>query len=386
MPHSFRTAMKALRETAGLSHYDLSRRIPWSTAAIGHAETGRRRPSSQLAAALDEVLGANGLLIALAAAERVQGRNVDDVKRRSLLTAGIVATASLAVPAREASGRVSGSDVEQLVRRTAELRRLDDSLGGADTFALYCAELENTQDTLSRTTYSEKTCRALHAVLAEQAQLAGWAAFDAGWQDRSVPLYAASRAAAREAGDDALGSNALALEAYQHAFGGQPDLAMTQGSCAGLTAKVPAQVRALIYDRAAFTYAAAGQPAETESALNNAADALAEVDGSPTPDWAGWVDTQELDIMTGRCWAALRRPLRAVVPLERALADFPDEHARDKALYLLALGEAYAYGGELQLATQTIARASALTVGVASKRPAIRMRHTLAMVGQLPAA
>ncbi|WP_246002110.1 hypothetical protein [Allorhizocola rhizosphaerae] len=262
---------------------------------------------------------------------------------------------------------------------------MDDSLGGAETFALYLSEMETTQETLRRTSHNAATRKALRAVLAEQAQLAGWAAFDAGWYDRSISLYATSRAAATGAGDDSLNANALALEAYQYAFSGQPDVELARASCQAATERVPAQVRALIFDRAAFTFASAGDTSETESALDNMAGALLTTEDSRSPNWAQWVDLQELDIMTGRCWSALRRPLRAVAPLERALETFPDQSARDKALYLLALGEAYAYGGELDLAANTITRASALAVGVASNRPAMRMRVTLASIPHLRA-
>jgi len=378
--------MKALRETAGFSLYDLARRIHWSKAAVGHAETGHRLPSRELARVLDDALSANGLLVALAAAERDQGRNVSDMKRRSLLLAGIAAGTSFAAPKSQPTGRVNGSDVKRLLLRTAELRQLDDSLGGADTFALYASEMDRTRDTLSRTSHNAATRKALHAVLAEQAQLAGWAAFDAGWLERSISLYATSRTMAAEAGDPSLLANAFALEAYQHAFDGRPDVELAMASCAAVTEQVPPRVRALIFDRAAFTYASANLVRETEAALEEVAEALAGNEDDQSPDWAQWLDLQELDIMTGRCWSALRRPLRAVGPLERALATFPDQYARDKALYLLALGEAYAYGGELGLAASTIARASSLTAGVASTRPAKRIRLTLASISALKSA
>ncbi|GHJ48616.1 hypothetical protein Cs7R123_59580 [Catellatospora sp. TT07R-123] len=232
---------------------------------------------------------------------------------------------------------------------------------------------------LSGGTYTDGTRRALLAVLAEQAQLAGWAAFDAGWMGRSAHLYQTSRHAAVEAGDQALVANALALDAYQRAFSGRVDVELARASCQALTAYVPAKVRALVFDRAAWSYAVAGLVAEAEAALGEAARAL-DGQGAPAdPDWAAWVDAQEIDIMTGRCWSALGRPLRAVPPLTGALADFPDAYARDKALYLLALAEAYLHGREVELAASTITRAHSLTAGVASTRPKARIAATLAL-------
>lgn len=371
--------MRALRESAGLSLLALANRVQWSKAAVGHAETGARTVSPDLARALDTALGAGGVLIALAATERDQGRNLDDVKRRTLLkglAAGGAAYATLLPPP---SGRVSVADVAPLLERTAELRRLDDVVGGADTFALYLAEVEKTQAILTGASHNAATRRALLAALAEQSQLCGWAAFDAGWVNRSEQLYQTSRDAAAEADDPGLFANAMALDAYQRAFGGEPDPTLAQASCDALTDRTPPGVRALILDRAAYTFAVAGMTGEAETALGHAAAALADPGGPPTPDWAAWVDPVELDIMTGRCWAALRRPLRAVPPLERALAQFPDEYARDRALYTLALAEAYLHARELELAAQTIQAAHELTRGLASTRPATQLRRTMAL-------
>lgn len=212
--------------------------------------------------------------------------------------------------------------IAPLLTRTANLRRLDDALGGADTFELFLAEVARTEDILKSTTHSYRTHRALLTLLAEQAQLAGWAAFDAGWLDRSAVPYMRSQDAAREAGDPALVANALALHAYQKAFNGQPDPGMAEVSRQALSRRVPPRVRALVHDRASWTFALANMPSRAQLSLDQAAEALSANEGSPDPDWSAWVDETELDIMTGRCWSALRRPLRAVEPLERALAHF----------------------------------------------------------------
>ncbi|MEI5100489.1 hypothetical protein RB200_20610 [Streptomyces sp. PmtG] len=107
-------------------------------------------------------------------------------------------------------------------------------------------------------------------------------------------------------------------------------------------------------------------------------EALAEADGQPQPDWAAWVDRTELDIMTGRCWAELSRPLRAVPVLESALARYDDNHARDKALYSSWLAQAYLTAGEAEQAAAVASRALALADGVASVRPRKQLAPVLA--------
>lgn len=102
---------------------------------------------------------------------------------------------------------------------------------------------------------------------------------------------------------------------------------------------------------------------------------------TPQPDWVSWVDRNELQIMTGRCWTELRRPLRAVPVLEAALASYDDSHARDKALYLSWLADSYLVAGEVEQAVATADRALDLANGIASVRPRARLAPFLQRLG-----
>ncbi len=90
-----------------------------------------------------------------------------------------------------------------------------------------------------------------------------------------------------------------------------------------------------------------------------------------------WVDDTELQIMAGRCWTELHRPLRAVPLLEDVLARYEDIHARDKALYLTWLATAYLDAGEPEQAAAVTGRAVDLAAGVGSVRPAARTATVL---------
>jgi hypothetical protein len=94
------------------------------------------------------------------------------------------------------------------------------------------------------------------------------------------------------------------------------------------------------------------------------------------------VDQTELDIMTGRCWTELRRPLRAVPVLTRALDQYADHHARDKALYLSWLADSYLTAGEVEAAAAVTGRALDLAAGVASVRPRQRLAPLLRQLRQ----
>lgn len=289
----------------------------------------------------------------------------------------------------EAGPRIGRDVPVRLRKRTARLRRLDDVLGGGDTYRVYVGEYQATKALLRDGSYTEETGRSLLSVLAEQAQQAGWAAFDAGRHADASGLYEAGHQAAVAAGDAALAGNALAFLAYQ-----QVSTSRTAGvetavqSCRTAGPGAPAGVRALLYGRLAWAYAAAGNVGETERALNTAEAALGEADGEPEPDWATW-DGNGLQIMTGRCWTELRRPLRTIPVLEDVLVRYDDTHARDKSLYLSWLADAYLAAGEIEQAAKTASRVLELSAGVASVRPRQRIApvlHGLTAHRTVPAA
>ena len=113
--------------------------------------------------------------------------------------------------------------------------------------------------------------------------------------------------------------------------------------------------------------------------LGRAEEALAKTNaGAPAPDWAAWAHSPvELEIMAGRCWTELGRPLRAVPLLESAMADYDDGHARDKALYLSWLADAHLDAGEVEHAAGVAEVALDLSAGVASARPHSRLAKVL---------
>ncbi len=278
--------------------------------------------------------------------------------------------------------RLDEHDVRRLVERTARLRRLDDFLGGTATVHLYESEARLTERLIAETSHSEGTRRALMTVYGEQVQQAGWAAFDAGMNDRASRHFTASLSAAEEAGDVALAGNSLAFIAYQQAFNLTPDVTLATTSYDRAKAGAPKRVLALLLERLAFTHAVAGDVCATAEALDLARTTLVESSGPPDPDWVFWVDETEIDIMAGRCWSQLHRPLRSIPLLTSALSRYDDAHARDKALYLSWLASAYLDADEPEHAAAVTTQAIDLASGVASERPWARI---LDLAGRLEA-
>lgn len=286
------------------------------------------------------------------------------------------------MPSRTAGNRIGLSTVTELRGNIARLRRLDDHLGGGDTYRLYLAEVEKAATLLNDGSFSAATRRELLTLFAEQAQQAGWAAFDAGWHREAQQLYQRSFNAAREADNAGLAGNALALRTYQLLAVGTVATDLTDKSLSIAAGDVHPAVKSLLYQRGAWTYAVAGQAEQAARALGHAEEALTiGDDGATGPDFAAWAhDPTELRIMIGRCWTELHRPLRAVPALETAMAQYDDSHARDKALYLSWLADAYLDAGEAEPAAAAVNHALDLSGSVASARPQQRLS---AVMGRL---
>lgn len=319
---------------------------------------------------------------ALADALQISSVQLDDLLRTSTdgggsldrrAFAGLATAVALVPLARARSGsQVGATQVRQLQIRTARLRRLDDHLGGMDTYAVYTSEMAATEKLIKTASYSSQAARALTGVLAEQAQMAGWAAFDAGRLTDSRRHYRRALDAARESGDAGLEGNSLAFLAYEKA-----DRQTAAESTRVAGTRATPRVRALLHERLAWTYAVGGQAYQAEKALDAAARAVRETASTPEPDYVFWVDSLEVDIMTGRCLSELQNHSRAVRVLGDALGRYDDTHSRDKALYLTWLAHAHLGADEPERAAAVVGHALDLAAGVGSVRPGERLRGVL---------
>ncbi|GAB7039684.1 MULTISPECIES: helix-turn-helix domain-containing protein [Catenuloplanes] len=382
----WRARLRDLRQARGLSQRDLGRRALSSKTQISDFETGKACPTEETVKLLDDALGAAGELVRLA--------QTITIPRRQAVQLGLAAMAgglaSSASPHR--TGRVGSASVDRLQRRAARLRRLDDLVGGADTYRVYLGEVAATEALLADGSYSDDVGRQLLCLLAEQAQQAGWAAFDAGWQPEAERLYRLSLAAAEQARNTArtaaekvpaaaLAGNALALLAYQLLALRRPASELAIEACRTAGDDVPASVRALLNERCAWALAMAGR-GDAAAGHMDIATAAAVAHGPGEPDWSAWVDATEVEIMRGRVWSVLQRPIRAIRALEDALEGMPETHARDKALYTSWLADAYVDAGEPEKAVELAIDALDLADGVASVRPWERIE---AVSDRLPA-
>ncbi|WP_218718790.1 hypothetical protein [Nocardia sp. MH4] len=294
----------------------------------------------------------------------------DATKRRNFLALVGLTAVSGASTSRE----IGGTEIAEMRARFGRLVELDNHLGGGDTYQLYVTELSRTESALQTMSPRTAVARGLAELASQQAQQAGWAAFDAGFNDAAHRLFVYGKQAAREAGDRALEANALVHIAYATNDRGAAGVA--DAACDALGASAPPKAVALLESRRAWSRARSGDRDGASRALDMARVALQSDTGSdPEPSWYSWIDHNELDIMTGRVWSVLREPAKATPPLVRALDGYPAHWARDRALYLSWLADACLDAGDPESAIATADTALDLATTVASARPLIRIRE-----------
>jgi transcriptional regulator with XRE-family HTH domain len=211
MADTWGDVLRWIREASGLSHAGLAGRAYVSAASIGHAETGRRRPTGDLAHACDQALGTTPLLALLHDLDR------SDMRRRALIraagaVAGVGGSAglhALAEVVRDGLAEVSGGpDWDTMVADYG--RRLVIDPSAAYGSALLASLMLATEHLRQRPTVREPARAAAHLAqlyglwqggTGQTAAARGWYRSAAALADRSTDVataqYVRARAASR---------------------------------------------------------------------------------------------------------------------------------------------------------------------------------------------
>lgn len=189
----------------GIGVRELGRRAYRDKGYISRLASGKQRPSPEAARDLDEILGADGELAALArqaapdlahphvlsltpglpgpALEVLAGPDTagegDDVDRRAFNVAAMGLLAGMLVPAVPPPPVVSAADVRGLRRAAGELWARDWTVGGSALLRDAVRQYAAAHARLDHSSYTSATGRELQAVSAELAACAGFVAFDA---------------------------------------------------------------------------------------------------------------------------------------------------------------------------------------------------------------
>lgn len=265
---------------------------------------------------------------------------------------------------------VTGADL-------AQLRRLDDLLGGTDLAGHGAQRLESALVALGQGGRGER--RPLLRLVAGAGQLAGWQAADAGDAVAALHAYRLALLAAAAAGDRTAAGHVLASASHLFATV-EPGTALllARAGQGGAGRGGPPALRALLAHRVAFAAALLGRRPAADAALTVAEQALARHRPAAAPDWSYWLDPAAAAGMTGRTLVALGRPLRAV-PLLRAGAR--SGRLRERAVYGSWLARAYAELGEVEQAVEAGGAALVAAVGSGSARAAAEVTGVARLLG-----
>jgi tetratricopeptide (TPR) repeat protein len=190
-------------------------------------------------------------------------------------------------------------------------------------------------------------------------------------------VYLNGVSAAQGANNRALAAQLLSSLSYQIANVGKPhDAALLARSATRGAGDATPVVRALLLERVAWASARSRDQAATRRALDAVDDAYenrsSEID---EPEWVYWLDRGEIDVMAGRCLIELGDPTAAEPLLSSAIGSYDASHAREIALYLTWLAEAYIKAGVADAARNTLARAQKIARGVGSARLDLRINQ-----------
>ena len=269
---------------------------------------------------------------------------------------------------------------ERLVRKTEhrveQLRHMDDFIGGGDLHELVERELRGAIYLANEATYTEALGRRLLAVVGDLYQLAGWVATDAGMASAAARYYTGGIHAAHAADDPALAANLISLLSYLYSNVGRRDDAVLLAHTAweGAKHRASATTIALLQERIAWAHARAGEPRQTQRALDEADRCYARRNPADDPGWVYWLNQQEMQIMAGRCYTELRQPRRAEPLLRGALDRYSDDLAREASLYASWLAESCVQAGEIDEAAAQASRSLLLSTRVNSSRARERRR------------
>jgi transcriptional regulator with XRE-family HTH domain len=278
----------------------------------------------------------------------------------------------LARPDHPPPGPDTPPELDRLAARLADLRRMDDLVGGLDLARLVDRELRAALS-LFRAAGPRGRRPALRLV-AEFAQLAGWVHADAGDPAAARRAYRVALRAAAAGADRQFAGYVLACLSHQALAAGDPHeaLLLARTARAGTAPGASALTQALLLHRIALAAAGCGERSTAHAALAAAERVADRCRPEREPPWLYWIDPPELSAMTGRCLTALRRPVRAV---GRLAEPRPAVGPRTAALYGTWLARACLQLGEVELACRIASRGLRNAVRAGSARAATGLRH-----------
>ena len=275
--------------------------------------------------------------------------------------------------------RLNPDLLDRLDGRLADLRQLDDALGGIELRNLAVGEFRWLVHLADRASYDTESGQRLFSLLAEAARLCGWLHFDSSHHAAAQSYYVTGLRCSALANDSMTGANVLACVSFQAALTDQHQDAVSLIDSAQQQVRHHAtpRLRALLASRKARAHAKAGDVVGCGRALGDAERSL-DVASTDTaePDWLYYFDEAELTAQAGACWVDLYQPARARPLIDDALRNINPKYVRDRAIYHARSAKAYLQDNELELACHELRTA----VDLAYRSGSVRSLETVRTV------
>jgi transcriptional regulator with XRE-family HTH domain len=338
---AFGKRMRQLMAERNLSLRRLAKIVPCNVGYLSRIMNGLKPPSTQVAARLDELLGANGELLALVdgttAAPPISeelpdlgwAASVEDARRIVVELFGCDASARtvqsgerevvrsatlrwLVEPPDAKTQQVRGwrrigeSDVKRLHAVRRHLKILDDAHGGGTAFPMALSYLRGEVKPLLEGHYGETTGRQLLEAAAELVLDAGWMAYDAGADQQLARRYMVHALRLAHAADNRLlGGRILCALSHQALHLREVRLAveLARAARSGTAEVATPKVTAMVAAMQACALAAAGEAKPCTDALSDAEHSLLRAETvDENPQW--------LDFDEGGLWGHAARAYR----------------------------------------------------------------------------
>jgi transcriptional regulator with XRE-family HTH domain len=309
MAESFGRALRRWRETAGLSQPQLARQVPISQSSLSRYENDSQHADRGTAARLDELVGADGELVALLAPTGTEDLDSDDRARLAH---------SFAHPSR-----VDGRSVSALADVLAAQRRLDDAIG---PHALIPATTAQT----AMVTGLLKDARGPHRddlakVAAEYVQFEGWLHAEARNDPEAVRILSAAEDLADDAMDGTLAAQAANFRGYLARQQGRPGAVVRWFLTAHHTPGAHPAQRLGDAAQAAQGFATLGEDDEARRLLDIAGRLLDAAGRDQPPGTAYWLTPTFHRLNIGLAHLALGDHADAADHLTAGLDGLPDD-------------------------------------------------------------
>jgi len=315
----------------------------------------------------------------------------DDMQRRAFLTNAAVAGLALlgVAPGDEPWQRLGAAlrrpqradsrTVDDLEAVTVSFQQLYQRVAPYAVLAPARSHLATLTQLLEAGGQQERTRRRLASLAGETAILVGWLTSDDGDHAAAQGYYQAALAAAREAGDRALGAYAVGSASTLPAFRASPDhtlYLLAEGRHGFRAAHATASTRAWLGTLEAEAHATAGREAEARRALDRAAEALGEAVGDEPRPRLPFFDHVRLAGERGVIAVRLGAADEGRRALDEALRDLRPKGLKIESRLLTGLARAHAGQGDVERACH-VARDSLAVATASETAPSLRDLHRL---------